>query len=112
MNWRLIAWRHVSNISGVKQKNIIEKLKSQFKPFTIDIVITIYISFVIDNILINIVYNYTELFTVQLVKKHCVEINIKNIYFSSVETPYQYANFQHERIINRNFSQCDLDNYN
>ena len=64
----------------MKQKNITEKLESQFKPFTIKIVITIYISFVIDNILINIVYNYTELFTVYLVKKNCVEINYKNIF--------------------------------
>ena len=64
MNWKLIAWRHKSNISGVKQKNIIGKLESHFKPFTIEILITIYISFVIDNILINIVYNYIELFTV------------------------------------------------
>ena len=44
--------------------DITEKLESQFKPFTIEIVITVYSSFVIDNILINIVYNYTELFTV------------------------------------------------
>ena len=61
----------------MKQKNITEKLESQFKQFTIEIVITIYISFVIDNILINIVYNYTQLFTVHLVKKNCVEINFK-----------------------------------
>ena len=63
-NWKLIAWLHRSNISGVKQKDITEKLESQFEAFTIEIVITIYSSFVIDNILINIVYNYTELFTV------------------------------------------------
>ena len=63
INWKLIAWLHQSNTSGVKQKNITEKLKSQIKPFTIEIVITMYISFVIDNIIIYIVYNYTELFT-------------------------------------------------
>ena len=59
-----MAWLHRSNIPGVKQKDITEKLESQFEAFTIEIVITIYSSFVIDNILINIVYNYTELFTV------------------------------------------------
>ena len=41
MKWKLIAWLHKSNISGVKQKNITEKFESQFKPFTIEIVITI-----------------------------------------------------------------------
>ena len=75
MNRKLIASLRKANISCVKQRNITEKLESQFKPFTIEIVIIIYISVVIDNILINIVYNYTELFTVQLVKKNCVEIN-------------------------------------
>ena len=51
MNWKLITRLHKSNISGMKQKNITEKLESQFKPFTTEIVNTIYISFVIDNII-------------------------------------------------------------
>ena len=81
MNWKLVASLHKSNISGVEQKNINEKLESQFNPFTIEIVITISISFGIDNILINIVYNYTELFTVYLLKKNCVETNYKKYIF-------------------------------
>ena len=65
----------------MKQKNITEKLESQIKPFTIEIVITIYISFVIDNILINIVYSVASQ------KELCGNKFQKYMYFSSVENP-------------------------
>ena len=67
----------------MKQKNITEKLESQFKPFTIEMVITIYISFVTDNILINIVYNYSG----PSQKESCGN-KLQKIYFSSVEISF------------------------
>ena len=74
-----IARLHKPNISDVKQKNNTENLESQFKP-------SIYISLVIDNKLINIVYN-SIVYSVASQKKLCGN-KLQKIYFSSEETPW------------------------